>query len=178
MRLKVVLFLTAILLLSSCSNRRYGNRTVFRWHAADAKKQEAPVIKKQERIETPVMAVKAADSWENQITTPEVSEPIKTLPIEQQQSKTAAQQTKNTLATADQFVFKRLAKKVQKRVVQKIKSKPTSKTDSSSDLLYWILVVLLVILVLTLLQKALGDLYGIFILVVLIVLLGHILGLW
>ncbi|MBO6516544.1 MAG: hypothetical protein JJ975_08330 [Bacteroidia bacterium] len=191
--LSIILSLLFVFVVSSCGKRQYAHLTGFQFNGKTKKEKvktyshyvhpkqklettaeddqdhinevidntdESVAMDNQERVmdinlldATLVVVSKKAEK--KRLITPKVVKPV------------AGTSSKSSHAKPVDRTLKKIKKKAQKA---------TSKNDGG--LIYWILVVLLVLLVLTLLKELLGALYPILILAILIVLIGHLIGLW
>ncbi len=181
---KIILVLTVVAMMSSCTQRRYGHITGFQL------KKNTPIEKVTERkghYVSPVeqIAEVASDDVIPSITNEKVITPeVKNTTIRTISSPSSTLLNQSRFATeweetmANPVIAKTTNTLKPQNIVKKVKSKVGKKTKAGG-LIYWILVVILVILIVSLLNKVLGTtLTGIIITVVLIAFVGHLLGLW
>ena len=178
----------AVSMLTSCTQRKYGQLTGFQWNKTS--KTEKIAGHKGHYV-SPKNDIVSTDTSIEDVAWIELSE---TTEKDIVSSKETSKTTKSAKAViVKDILFDKTDKKAvnAKKVFTKSNIKeaviPTKKISkvakklkkhtSDDGLLYWILVILLILLLLTLLRKVLGaELYGLLVLIVLILLVLHLLG--
>jgi len=182
---RISCILLIVTFLASCTQRRYSNLTVFKWHpGADKVKEQT---KEKSFVDYQVEELRLKSRTESM----EAPAELKSTVVEMEQvphrvfTPLKENRDKSRLKEAREVLPMKRNLQTAKKMVEEVKrlkgdniDRVNEKDDEIAGLIYWILVVLLILLVLTLLRHLLGPLYGLFILIVLIALLGHILGIW
>ncbi len=182
---RISCILLIVTFLASCTQRRYSNLTVFKWHPGANKVKEK--AKEKTFVDYQVEELRVKSRTESIEAPIELNQTVVEMEQVPQRVFTplAIEGSKSKLKDAREVLPVMRNLKTAKKMVEKVKrlksdniNSPNEKDDEIAGLIYWILVVILILLVLTLLRHLLGPLYGVFILIVLIALLGHILGIW
>lgn len=190
MRLLVKLFYVflAVSVLTSCTQRKYGQLTGFQWNKTKKTEKVAShkghyvspktMVKPTESPFEDVAYVETSETPENEVAVAKESHKVsksekaaivKDILFDKSEKKAINAKTLLTKSNLKEAIVP--TKKISK-VAKKLKEH-----KSDEGLLYWILIILLIILILTLIRKILGEyLYGILVLVLLILLILHLLG--